>query len=241
MDKAVVLVSGGMDGATVLYKVKKQVSEVFAVSFDYGQRHKIELGSARLLARKAEVKEHKILSIDLSQIGGSPLTDSKLSVPTQQDQKQRSTVVPFRNSMFLTMAAAFGEVNGVHDIFYGACYEDLLNYPDCRPEFIKALSKSLSLGATQDNSKVSIHAPFAMISKKEIVKEGLALRVPYEFTYSCYQGQIIPCIVSNNQSKVIDKLDPTKGCDACMERYVSFRDNGIVDPLLIRLKEEGVI
>lgn len=212
--KAVVCVSGGMDSTTLLYDVLAQGYQVFPVSFDYNQRHRVELeAAANILARLG--LSHKILKIDLTQIGGSVLTDLKRDVPSQAAGQQHSTVVPLRNTLFCTLAASYGEVIGADEIFYGPVKEDYLAYRDCRRPFFDALEIALSLGSSQER-KVIIHTPYVELYKAQVLERGFELAVPYELTHTCYKGQRPPC----------------GECDACRERLAAFTQLGKVDPLL---------
>jgi len=195
---ALVLLSGGMDSTTLLYYVKKTLlyTKVETIGFDYSQRHKIELEYAKKIAKKVKVP-FRIIKIDLRQFGGSPLT-SETEVPRMKDDKQHLTVVPARNSIFLSLATAYAEVKGLQDIFIGATIDDFKSYPDCRSQFISLISKALSAG----NNIRGVYAPFANLSKFDVVSKGKVLQVPYVLTYSCYEGLAKPC----NQ------------CDACVER-----------------------
>ncbi|HEX2909983.1 MAG TPA: 7-cyano-7-deazaguanine synthase QueC [Chloroflexia bacterium] len=212
--KAVVCFSGGMDSTTLLYEVIARGYTVFPVSFDYNQRHKVELESAANIAGKLGLP-HKILKIDLAQIGGSVLTDLKRDVPEQADQQQHSTVVPLRNTLFCTLAASYGEVMGVDEIFYGPVKEDYLAYRDCRRPFFDALEKALSLGSSQERDVV-IHTPLVDLYKAQVLERGFALGVPYELTHTCYRGERPPCGT----------------CDACAERLAAFAQIGKTDPLM---------
>lgn len=211
---AIVCFSGGMDSTTLLYEAVAQGYRVFPLSFDYNQRHRVELEWAARLAQGLGLS-HQILKIDLAQIGGSALTDPHQAVPDQADNQQSSTVVPLRNALFATLAASYGEVVGADEIFYGPVKEDFLAYRDCRRPFFDALERSLSLGSSQERS-VKIHTPFVDKYKAQVLERGFELGVPYELTHTCYRGQRPPC----------------GKCDACRERLDAFAQVGRPDPLM---------
>ena len=214
LKKAVVCLSGGMDSTTLLYEALAQGYRVYPVSFDYNQRHRVELESAANIAARLGLI-HKILKIDLGQIGGSVLTDLKRDVPAQAEGQQHSTVVPLRNTLFCTLAASYGEVLRVDEIFYGPVKEDFLAYRDCRRPFFDSLEQTLSLGSSEER-KVTIHTPFVDLYKAQVLKRGFELGVPYELTHTCYKGQRPPC----------------GECDACRERLDAFAQVGMPDPLM---------
>ena len=203
-----------MDSTTLLYEALSQGYKVWAVSFDYNQRHRVELESAANIARRLGVP-HKILKIDLGQIGGSVLTDFSQDVPDQAANRQFSTVVPLRNALFCTLAASYGETVGVDEIFYGPVREDFLAYRDCRRPFFDSLAHALSLGSSNEGRTVRIHTPFVDLYKRKVLERGFALGVPYELTHTCYRGQRPPC----------------GECDACRERLAAFDQLGRTDPL----------
>lgn len=212
--KAIVCLSGGMDSTTLIYEAIALGYTVYPVSFDYNQRHKIELESAANIAKQLDLP-HKILRLDLTQIGGSVLTDSSRIVPTQAENLQHTTVVPLRNTLFCTLAASYGETIGVDEIFVGPVKEDFLAYRDCRRPFYDALEIALSLGSSYDR-KVVIWTPFVDKFKAEVLQRGFELKVPYELTHTCYNGYRPPC----------------GQCDACRERAAAFAQVGHADPLL---------
>jgi 7-cyano-7-deazaguanine synthase len=213
--KAIVCFSGGMDSTTLLYEVLDRGYSVYPVSFDYNQRHRVELESAANIANRLRLP-HKILKIDLGQIGGSALTDMNQAVPDQAANQQFSTVVPLRNALFCTLAASYGEVIGVDELFYGPVKEDFLAYRDCRRPFYDSLEQALSLGSSQEDRTVRIHTPFVDLYKQQVLLRGFALNIPYELTHTCYRGQRPPC----------------GECDACKERLAAFAWVGRTDPLL---------
>lgn len=219
----VVLLSGGADSTTLLYHVVKRLDRnPLVISFNYGQRHSKELDYAAQTAADMGL-ERKVLNIDLGQIGGSPLTDATINIPKQSDNKQRSTVVPYRNMLLLTMAAAAAEVHGVNnkpklEIYHGACLEDYNSYRDCRVSFIQALSAALSLSGTEEGSLVDVLTPFIKMDKIQITQLGLELGVNYEKTHTCYANMEPPCEV----------------CDSCKERASAFDALGIKDPKVVQ-------
>ena len=236
MKKAIVLLSGGLDSATVLAIARQMGYEIYALSFAYGQRHKIELNFAKKIVRKFKVAEHKIAKIDLRIFGGSALT-AEIAVPKDRDlscEKNNKdsanvsqknipiTYVPARNTIFLSYALAYAEVVGASDIFIGVNAVDYSGYPDCRPEFISAFEKLASLAtaaSTTGSSAVKIHAPLIKMSKQEIIKTGLSLGLDYSSTHSCYD----PIIVGK-------KVMACGKCDSCQLRLAGFRDAGMTDP-----------
>ena len=211
--KAAILLSGGMDSTTLLWSLKERAQEVHAISIDYNQRHKIELQCAAALAQQAGV-EHKVIALDLSTIGGSPLTDANLAVPHAADGQQLATVVPFRNMLFVTLAAAYAETHGIGDLYLAPVKDDYSAYRDCRRPFYDSLEQSLALGATRETA-FKLHTPFVEMWKTQVVALGLQLGVPYAQTHTCYEGQRPAC----------------GQCDACSERIDAFKKNGAQDPL----------
>mgnify|MGYP000361091971 CR=1 FL=1 len=216
--KAVVLVSGGLDSATVLAIARAEGYEVYALSFDYGQRHRVELEAARRLAADLGAARHRTLTLDLSQFGGSALTDESIDVPDRPGEGIPVTYVPARNMVFLSLSLAWAEVLDAHDIFIGVNAVDYSGYPDCRPEFIDAFEKTANLAtkAGVEGRGFHIHAPLIDLSKAEIIRAGIRLGVDYGKTLSCYspdpQGRA--CGV----------------CDSCRLRAAGFRDAGVPDP-----------
>ena len=220
MKRAVVLLSGGLDSATTL---AISICEGFvpcALSFDYGQRHKLELDAARRVAASRDVYEHRIALIDLRVFGGSALTGD-MTVPKNREATDEIpvTYVPARNTIFLSYALAWCEVLGAADIFIGANAIDYSGYPDCRPEFISAFEKlaGVATKAGVEGTRFRIHAPLITMSKAEIIRKGTELGVDFSLTHSCY--------------------DPTAGglacgeCDSCRLRLAGFREAGLVDPI----------
>lgn len=231
MKKSVVLFSGGMDSTTALYWALRQYDIVYALSFDYGQRHKIEITMAQKLTERLRV-QHKILKVDLNQIGGSSLTDTNLPLPEYENAEEieghlPSTYVPFRNGIFLSMAAAWAEVEEINDIICGFNVIDSPNYPDTRKAFVEAMEKALNLGTKASMNQENFHilSPFVNFKKSEIIKRGLSLGADYSYSVSCYKGEDIPCQI----------------CSACLLRQKAWEEVGLEDPLILRLKKEGKI
>jgi len=221
--KAVILLSGGLDSATVLAIAKDRGYDCHCLSFAYGQRQQIELERARGLAARAAAV-HLVLRLDLDKIGGSALTSDQ-AVPKHRSGAEMAgpipaTYVPSRNLIFLAHAAAWAEVLGTGDIFIGVNALDYSGYPDCRPEFIAAFAKLLNLGTkagVEGDAPFTIHAPLLHLNKGEIIKKGLELGVDYSLTHSCYDP---------------DARGMACGaCDACLLRRKGFREAGISDPL----------
>ncbi len=221
MKRAVVLLSGGLDSATTLAICARDGFEAHALSFDYGQRHKLELDAAKRVAASLGAREHRIAVIDLRVFGGSALTDD-LAVPKNREMKNEIpiTYVPARNTIFLSYALAWCEVLGAAaDIFIGANAIDYSGYPDCRPEFISAFEKlaAVATKAGVEGTQFRIHAPLLAMSKADIIRKGTDLGVDYSLTHSCY--------------------DPTPEgvacgeCDSCLLRLAGFREAGLADPI----------
>jgi 7-cyano-7-deazaguanine synthase len=215
-EKAVVLLSGGLDSTTCLYKAKEQGYEPIALSFDYGQRHKAELQAARRIAGHLGI-EHRIISVDLRKIGGSALT-SDIAVPKGGEHLKTAgvipvTYVPVRNLIFLALAYALAEASGAAAIYIGVNAIDYSGYPDCRPDFIESFSRTAALAskAGREGHGADIVTPLITLSKAEIAAEALRLRVPVELTWSCYDPQIRGT-----------KLVPCHNCDACILRRDGF-------------------
>ncbi|MBI5665197.1 MAG: 7-cyano-7-deazaguanine synthase QueC [Nitrospirae bacterium] len=234
MKRAVVLLSGGLDSTTTLAVAKAEGFELYALSFDYGQRHKTELDLARGNAEKFAAKKHLIINFDLREIGGSALT-SDIEVPksgvSNKDQPltpnpQPSipvTYVPARNTIFLSFALAWAETLEAGDIFIGANAVDYSGYPDCRPEYIQAFEYMANLAtkiSVEGKVKFKIHTPLIRLTKAEIIRMGTSLGVDYSFTWSCYDP------IPGPQSPT-----PCMKCDSCMLRAKGFREAGIKDPL----------
>jgi 7-cyano-7-deazaguanine synthase len=216
--KAVVLLSGGLDSATVLALARQQGYACYAMSLDYGQRHSAELVAARRVAEALGVVEHKVMPIDLTLIGGSALTDSRIQVPDQPGDGIPVTYVPARNTIFLSLALGWAEVLGAWDLFIGVNAVDYSGYPDCRPEYIQAFQRlsQLATRAGVEGGKFQVHAPLIDMSKAGIIQTGTRLGVDYALTVSCYAA---------------DKAGRACGrCDSCRLRAAGFAEAGVDDP-----------
>jgi 7-cyano-7-deazaguanine synthase len=210
-----------MDSATLLWRLcAAAAGPVHALSVDYGQRHRVELEAAATLAARAGVEHTQTLHVDLSAIGGSPLTDTALDVPAAAEARQAATVVPFRNLLFVTLAAAYARSRGIADIYLAPVQDDQHAYPDCRRSFYDSLEITLRLADAAE--PLRLHTPFVGMWKTEVVALGLELGVPYELTHTCYAGTRPACGT----------------CDACVERLAAFRANGVPDPLPYRPRAE---
>jgi 7-cyano-7-deazaguanine synthase len=188
---AVVLLSGGLDSATVLAIARQKGFECHALSFDYGQRHRAELHAADRVAKALGAHEHRIMRIDFAGIGGSALTDSSIDVPQTPQDGIPITYVPARNTVFLSMALGWAEVLGAADLFIGVNAVDYSGYPDCRPEFIDAFERLANLATkagVEGTSHFHIHTPLIALSKADIIRQGLSLGVDFALTVSCYQA-----------------------------------------------------
>lgn len=218
MKKAVVLVSGGLDSATTLALAQEQGYACYAISFDYGQRHRCELDAATQVAQTAGAIEHKIITLDLNNIGGSALTDTTIAVPDQPTNGIPVTYVPARNTVFLSLALAWAEVLAADAIFIGVNAVDYSGYPDCRPEFIEAFANlaKLATKAGVEGHPIGIKTPLIHLSKAEIIQQGIRLGVDYANTISCYDP---------------DEAGRACGrCDSCRLRADGFKDAGVADP-----------
>lgn len=217
-DKAIVLLSGGLDSITVLSQAKLEGYTCYALSFDYGQRHNAELNAAMKIADEYQVAEHKIINLGLGSIGGSALTDEHISVPHLPQSGIPVTYVPARNTVFLSFALGWAEVLGAHHIFIGVNAVDYSGYPDCRPEFIKAFQNlaNLATKAGVEGNKITVHAPLIHLSKSEIILKGTANGVDYQQTVSCYSA--------DSEGKACGE------CDACRLRKEGFLQAGVTDP-----------
>lgn len=216
--KAVVLVSGGLDSATSLAIARQAGFDCYALSFDYGQRHRCELTAAAKVAQQLGAREHKTITLSLDEIGGSALTDISISVPKQASTGIPVTYVPARNTVFLSLALGWAEVLEAYDIFIGVNAVDYSGYPDCRPEFIQAFQHMANLAtrAGVEGHKISINAPLIHLSKSQIIQRGVGLGVDYSLTISCYDP---------------DREGRACGlCDSCRLRRDGFVQAGITDP-----------
>lgn len=223
MKKAVVLLSGGLDSATVLAIARDQGFQCYALSVHYGQRHRSELEAAREVADSLGAHQHQIIKLDLTAFGGSALTDQAIAVPTAGEKKEIPvTYVPARNTIMLSLALAWAEMLQSQDIFVGVNAVDYSGYPDCRPEYIQAFERMANLAtkAGIEGKKLTIHAPLMHLSKKEIIQTGIVLGVDYSLTVSCYQA---------------DEAGRACGvCDSCRIRKAGFAAAGVTDPACYR-------
>ncbi len=218
--KAVVLLSGGLDSATTLAIAQHQDYDCYALSFDYGQRHQAELHAAQQIILNTQINEHKTVSIGLSSIGGSALTDSTIAVPTSAEEGIPVTYVPARNTVFLSLALGWAEVIGAYDIFIGINAVDYSGYPDCRPEYIQAFQQlaNLATKTSVEGKPINIHTPLIDLNKAQIIQQGIALGVNYQLTVSCYSAD------ANGAACGV--------CDSCRFRSEGFAAAGVVDPTL---------
>ncbi len=222
MKKAVVLLSGGLDSATTAAIAKSEGYEIYAISFDYGQRHSREINSAKAVAKNLAAADHLIVKFDMRAIGGSALTD-EIDVPLDRDTDAMAdsipvTYVPARNTIFLSFALGYAETLGAYDIFLGVSAVDYSGYPDCRPEYLASFEKTANLATkagVEGIGKFNIHAPLVDMSKADTIRRGLELSVDYSLTWSCYVGGDRPC----------------GRCDSCKLRIAGFFAAGSVDPL----------
>lgn len=227
MKKAVVLLSGGLDSTTVLAIAKKDGYECYAMSFRYGQRHKVELTKAQEVARQLGATQHVIVDFDLRQFGGSALT-SDIEVPKDRSVAEMGqgipvTYVPARNTIFLSFALAWAETMGASDIFIGVNALDYSGYPDCRPEYIEAYERMANLATkagVEGTQLLKIHTPLIQMTKAQIIQAGLALGVDYGITSSCYDPG--------------PNGEPCGLCDSCQLRAKGFAEAGRIDPLVTR-------
>jgi 7-cyano-7-deazaguanine synthase len=220
--QAVVLVSGGLDSATVLALSVASGASCHALTFDYGQRHRVELEAAQRVADKMGAAEHRIVKLDIGWMGGSALTDVRIAVPHESSSGIPVTYVPARNTVFLSIALGWAEVLGAPDIYIGANAVDYSGYPDCRPEFIQAFENlaNLATRAGVEGSRFRVHAPLLHMRKQEIIRTGVRMGVDYSLTLSCYN----PDAAGRACRK----------CDACRLRAQGFAEAGISDPTRYR-------
>lgn len=216
--KAVVLLSGGLDSATVLAIAKSQGYECYALSLDYHQRHIAELQAANQVARLLGAKDHKTIQLDLSLFGGSALTDDKIAVPESASSGIPVTYVPARNTIMLSLSLAWAEVLAAQDIFIGVNALDYSGYPDCRGEYVKAFQAMANLATKSavEGQTITVHAPLIDLTKAQIVTQGMALSVDYAMTVSCYQA--------NEHGEACGL------CDSCRLRREGFLAAGLADP-----------
>lgn len=217
MKNAVVLLSGGLDSATVLAMARQQDFRCYALSVDYGQRHHAELAAARRVADALGATEHRVINIDLTAFGGSALTDKDIAVPEHETTGIPLTYVPARNTIMLSLALAWAEVLNAQDIFFGVNAVDYSGYPDCRPEYVDSFERMANLAtkAAVEGRSLKLHAPLLYMSKAEIIQHGIALGVDFSLTVSCYQAD-----VDGRACGV---------CDSCRLRRAGFVAAGIVD------------
>jgi 7-cyano-7-deazaguanine synthase len=217
MKRAVVLLSGGLDSATVLAMARAQGFECYALSVDYGQRHHAELAAAQRVARELGAREHRVINIDLTAFGGSALTDASIAVPEQASSGIPLTYVPARNTIMLSLALAWAEVLQAQDIFFGVNAVDYSGYPDCRPEYVAAFEHMANLAtkAAVEGKPLTLHAPLLHLSKAGIIREGVRLGVDYALTVSCYQA--------DEQGRACGR------CDSCRLRREGFAAAGVPD------------
>ncbi|WP_061241774.1 7-cyano-7-deazaguanine synthase QueC [Ectopseudomonas composti] len=214
---AVILLSGGLDSATVVAMAKAEGYSCYSMSFDYGQRHRAELQAAERVARQLGVVEHKVIGLNLNGIGGSALTDSSIAVPESPTEGIPVTYVPARNTVFLALALGWAEVLEARDIFIGVNAVDYSGYPDCRPEFVDAFERMANLAtrAGVEGQGFTIRAPLQQMSKGEIIQAGTRLGVDYALTVSCYQA--------DDEGRACGK------CDSCRLRAAGFAAAGVAD------------
>ncbi len=229
MLSCVVLFSGGLDSTTALSWALGRYDVVRPLTFDYGQRHRIETRLARRSVRRLGLP-FALLKVDLGQVGGSALTDRRIALPrskrlTMPRAGAPATYVPFRNGILIALAAAWAEARGLRDLVVGFNVIDSPNYPDTRPAFVRAMEGAVNLGTTAafGREKVRLRAPFIGLRKSEIIRRGLALGADYSLSISCYAGREVPCF----------------RCSACHLRARAWREAGREDPLLARLRKEG--
>ena len=219
--KAVILFSGGVDSTTCVAIAKSQGFETYALSFDYGQKHSVELENATKIAKLMGVKEHRIVSLALNAIGGSAITDGTIDVPDYQGNSEiPNTYVPARNTIFLSVGLGWAEVLGAFDIFIGANDLDYSGYPDCRPEYLRAFEAMANLAtkAGVEGKHFRINAPLLQLSKSQVIQKGIELGVDYGLTLSCYRA---------------DSMGRACGsCDSCTYRKKGFKEAGVDDPTI---------
>jgi 7-cyano-7-deazaguanine synthase len=226
MDNIIVLLSGGMDSATLLWLAKKKFKEIYAISFRYGQKHEIELEFAKKLAEVAKVKKHFIVDIPhYRQLGGSALTDQNVDIPAESyPDEPPITTVPMRNLTFLSISASFCDVYEIENIGIGIHSVDS-PYPDCRGEFASAVEAAINTSSVmveKKKNRILVYTPFLGMTKTDVLKLGLELGVPYELTYSCYKGTEPPC----------------GECATCQQREEAFKSLGVEDPLMKKYKND---
>ena len=220
--KAVVLLSGGLDSATTLALARDDGLSCYALTFDYGQRHRVELEAAKRVAQSLGAAAHRVVKLDLSWMGGSALTDPSIAIPTAPTEGIPVTYVPARNTVFLAIALGWAETLGARDIYLGANAVDYSGYPDCRPEYMRVFEQLANLGtrAGVEGERFRVHAPLMHLRKAEIIRAGMRLSVDYGLTVSCYDP---------------DESGRACGaCDACRFRAQGFAAAGVPDPTRYR-------
>lgn len=223
MGKAIVLLSGGLDSTTALYVAKSQgFEDIYALTFEYGQKHDKELRCAQRVAQDAGVKEHKVVQLMLNQWKGCSLTDTEMEIEDGDVVRTEipDTYVPARNMVFLSVAASYADALGITDIFIGVSEVDYSGYVDCREEFIRAMEEAINLGTVlgaERKQRIRVHAPFMHITKADEVRLGMKLGVDFGQTWTCYRGDEHPCGT----------------CDSCLLRARAFAEAGVTDPLTI--------
>jgi 7-cyano-7-deazaguanine synthase len=222
MKKAIILFSGGLDSTTVLAYVKNNNFQCFPITFNYGQRHSVELDSAKKIAEFFKVTQHKIINLPNDMFGSSALTQADIEVPEFSQDSMNIiplTYVPARNTIFLSIALGYAESIGAQDIFLGISHVDYSNYPDCRPEFLEAFQKLANLATKEavEGSPISLHAPLLHLSKAETIKLGIKNGVDYSMTISCYNADL-------HSGAACGK------CDSCSYRKKGFLEASIADP-----------
>jgi 7-cyano-7-deazaguanine synthase len=224
MNKAVVLLSGGLDSATTLAIARSAAFECHCLTLDYGQRHRAEIAAAARVATALGAGEHRVMPLDLSGFGGSALTDAAIAVPESPTAGIPLTYVPARNTILLALALAWAEVLAARDIFFGANAIDYSGYPDCRPEFVLAFEclANLATRAAVEGARLALHAPLINLTKAEIIRRGIALGVDYSITVSCYQAT--------------DSGLACGRCDACRLRRAGFDAASVTDPTRYALR-----
>jgi 7-cyano-7-deazaguanine synthase len=220
--RAIVLLSGGLDSATVLAIARSTGYECYALSVEYGQRHRAELDAAKRVAAALGAHEHRVMRVDLADIGGSALTDNRVAIPESLQTGIPVTYVPARNTLFLSLALGWAEVIGARDLFVGVNAVDYSGYPDCRPAFIEAFERlaAVATKAGVEGAKFHIHAPLIELSKADIIREGLRLGLDFATTVSCYQA--------DSEGRACGK------CDSCRLRAAGFAAAKTQDPTRYR-------
>ncbi len=229
---ALVILSGGLDSTTALYWAKERFKRVHTITFSYGQSHGVEVERAVMIAKGARVASHRVLKVNLDEIGGSALTQPDIPIPHRHSTSEIGegipvTYVPFRNGIFLGLSAAYAEVRGISNLVGGWNAIDYSGYPDCRREFLNAMERAITLGtkAGVEGKPFTIHAPLISLSKAEIIALGLSLGADYSLTISCYRGEDPPC----------------GKCDSCVLRADGWRRLGLMDHAVERAIRQGAM